>query len=695
MKKSNIKLGGLFRVIFLTAMLCMIIPVIIISVISTQSFFKKLESEARSNLQQLSIEKMNEVSNIIENQISITKAVAESPYIAEDLENAANQQKVIKYLGQIGNNANGLYENFFITRYSTGFADCLGGATLHPVSGEPWYEECKKNGSFLGNNISPVTGRPVYVISYGVYRNGRFIGGLNNSIDLSKMTESITNSITDDVTKVLIVDTEGNVIASKNPDQILQVNFNNENDSTKQLMETVLTNESGIAEFNFDGVKNIGAYSKYGTMITLVYMPESEYKEIVSTVIRRIIISIILCIIIAVIVIFLIVFNIVSPIQIVSNSIKEIATGNADLTKRIDIKAKNEIKSLVDSFNLFSEKMQNIVTDLKSSQNELSKVGINLSDSTMDTESSITEILANIQSVNNRILNQSTIIENTSGSLSVITDKLNQLNTMIKNQHESVGIASNEVEEMLKNIDDVTKLVNSMKNDYQTLQSDVENGTLKQEEVTTLIRQISDESKMLQDANAVISGIAEQTNLLAMNAAIEAAHAGEAGKGFSVVADEIRKLSETSTQQSKQISEQLTGIEASIESVVTASSESQSSFSDISSMISKTNASVKDIYDAMEKQQMASKGINDSLKEMNASTKLVFDSSTEISSSSKNILDELNNLNEASVEMKQSITEMQIGAKKISETGETLSSITKMVDESISKSNSQINQFTV
>ena len=131
---------------------------------------------------------MNEVDAIINDQSALTKAISESPYVAQAVAVQAGSGTPSKdvvltdYLTAIGKNNNGLYENFFITANTAGIADCLGGVTLHDVTGEPWYDACKKSDCFLGNNISPVTGKPVYVISYAIKdpETGNFVGALNN-----------------------------------------------------------------------------------------------------------------------------------------------------------------------------------------------------------------------------------------------------------------------------------------------------------------------------------------------------------------------------------------------------------------------------------------------------------------------------------------------------------------------------------
>lgn len=692
----KIKFSGLLRTVFLASLLCMLVPVLIVSVVSVSALSKNLSQMTERNLEQLSTEKMNEVNLMIQNQIALTKDVANSSFVKDELESAESGEKLTEYLGVVFSNANGLYENFFITKGTEGFADGLGGTTLHSVSGEPWFEACRTGREFIGNNISPVTGRPVYVISYGIFDNwGNFLGGLNNSIDLAKMTQNITNSISDNATEVLIIDTDGNIIASKDDSQILKVNFNSENDSTKQVMQKMNSSESGILRFDFNGRANTGYFSKQGTMCTLVFMPEAEISDRISSVIFGILAIVVLAVVIVSIVILLIAYSITKPISVVNSSIQDIATGNADLTKRISIKAKHEVKSLVDGFNSFSKKMQTIIGDVKSSKDELSEAGGNMSLVSEDTASSITEILANIESMHKQIENQVSSVNQTSSAVNEIAANIDSLNKMIEGQSAGVTEASAAVEEMIGNIISVNQSVEKMAASFENLDKKTKDGISKQQAVNEQIQNIEAQSAMLQEANAAISAIAEQTNLLAMNAAIEAAHAGDAGKGFAVVSDEIRKLSETSSEQSKTIGDQLGGILESIKNVVSASSDANSAFAQVAEQIKTTDQLVVQIRSAMEEQQEGSKQITEALHSMNDSTVEVRNSAGEMSEGNKMILQEIGHLQEFTSAMNTSMDEMAIGAKKINETGAALGTISGQVKDSIEKIGTQIDQFKV
>ena len=385
----------------------------------------------------------------------------------------------------------------------------------------------------------------------------------------------------------------------------------------------------------------------------------------------------------------------IKRIKGVSFFLADLSTGDADLTKRCTLYCYDEIGELVINFDRFMDKLHDIVKNLKNSKEALGSSGENLDAGTEDTASSITEIIANIDSIHSQINNQDKSVSETNDSVQHITNAITDLDALIEDQSSCVTQASAAVEEMVGNINSVNKSVEKMTSSFKTLEGNAEIGFSKQEDVNEQIRQIEGQSEMLQEANSAISAIAEQTNLLAMNAAIEAAHAGEAGKGFAVVADEIRKLSETSSEQSKKIGEQLTKIMGSISGVVDSSTEASTALSQVSNCIKETDQLVIQIQAAMAEQNEGSKQIIDALKHLNSSTSEVRNSSQEMSSRNKQIVTDMGLLKESTTLMTTSMAEMSVGAKKINETGSTLSEISNQVKNAISQIGEQVALFKV
>ncbi len=551
--------------------------------------------------------------------------------------------------------------------------------------------------------INPVTNVLFQIYAAPVYGdNGKPIGCISLNIYgdvLSKTIETISFGESDTHIQV-ISRTTGHTIASNNFEQV--TSFQNVNDdadeSVRPILDRVMNGETGHQVFGIGGGnKMIAAFcpipgtdwSVFGACEYKDFYSEIETMKNAIFLISGIMLVIAFCAVGAAMSISL------KPLKVVKDAIEDVASGEADLTKRIKKRGNDEVSDVVVEFNKFMEKLHDIIAQIKGSNQNLGGAGVSMQDSAQDTAASITQIIANIESMRGQIGNQTKSVDQTAAAVNQIASNIESLERMIESQSSGVTQASAAVEEMIGNIGSVNQSVEKMASSFKSLEVNAQGGIAKQQAVDEQIRSIENQSAMLQEANQAISAIAEQTNLLAMNAAIEAAHAGDAGKGFAVVADEIRKLSETSGSQSKTIGEQLNKIQDSIEAVVKASADSNQAFSSVSEQINDTDQLITQIKSAMEEQQEGSKQITEALHSMNNSASEVRTAASEMSEGNKMILHEVSALQEFTRAMNGSMEEMSIGAEKINETASSLTTIAADVKDSIDQIGGQIDQFKV
>jgi len=686
-----------------TVFLIVAIVILCCVTIGTTAFKKSnkaMEKATNKILSELSIKVAKDIEDINNAEFALLHALAELPEIKS--EDISIVDKCQMFRNIINKNPN-KYEN--IAFYDTEGNTSLPNGKPLQLKGKPYIEGPVKTGKDYIQDpaFSTVNNAVIMFMSVPVYNNsGKAIGALVSVIkgnvlnDIAKSIE-ITPGFHPYIVNIKtqsIIATGTDVDASDIDASVLL-----KDEQFSKIIERISRSEKGIEVYNdpFNGTKKIAGFKPVEGYDWAVFCPSpylaffGDVKKLNRSMNYIIFINMVIGVIVSVLAIGVI----LKPLKRVQVSISEIATGNADLTRRIPNTYNDEIGDVVNGFNHFADKLQSIVSELKKLKVALTNDGDNLSSSTVETQESIQLIINNIESVYDLITASGTNVSETATAVNQIASNIESLEKMIEKQSQGVESASTAVEQMIGNISSVNNNVDTMAQSFGELYEKTIEGSKLQISVNEKIEMIKLQSETLQEANKVIATIASQTNLLAMNAAIEAAHAGEAGKGFSVVADEIRKLSMTSTNQSNTIGNQLDKIRNSISEVVSASIQTSDAFNTVTNKIQETDTLVQQIKSAINEQNIGSMQISETLHVMNDSTAEVTSASKEMAEGNKSILVKIKNLQEVTSEIGSSMDEMRVGIKKINETGSALNEISNHIGGSISEIGKQIDMFQI
>ena len=452
----------------------------------------------------------------------------------------------------------------------------------------------------------------VIVSSVRTFNNvaGEFMGVQVMDISLNRLTEIVKNIKIGESGYLMLIEDNDSILVDPST---TKNNFKKLSELAEPGYQVLSQIRQGDVSISLNGI-NYQAnvyYSDYLGWKFISLIPTTEMLAGANKLTTTIILIAVVLLVVFMIIAFLLSNLITRPIRQVTDSLKEIAEGDADLSKRLPINSKDETAELAHCFNHFLDTIQELVRQINQKSDEVSQAsnkGLQVS-----------------SSMNSSAQQQLQALEQVSSAINQMTTTSNEVakNCVTAAQSAQTGqVAAVSGQAAIEQaMSSVIKLSEEISSTSQTIQLlEVEN-----DNITSILD--------------VIRGIADQTNLLALNAAIEAARAGEQGRGFSVVADEVRTLAQRtqdSTQEintllgklrqvSRQIAQEMSQSLSQSDATVQNTQEAKEAFSSIMQSV----ATIKDmntkIASATGEQHQASESINNNIEPIHTAANRVAD----------------------------------------------------------------------
>lgn len=238
--------------------------------------------------------------------------------------------------------------------------------------------------------------------------------------------------------------------------------------------------------------------------------------------------------------------SITIPLGNVVTAMRNIASGEGDLTQNLSCTSTDEISELSTNFNAFTSKLRAMVRQLLDSANTLQVSATQL-------EQAASETLC--------------ISQRQTQETEQLATSMNEVTYAVQEVAQNAEQAANEVNEASKQAE----------TGHQSIQNNLQHNDLLSSTINhavSVINSLATETTQIESVLEVINTIAEQTNLLALNAAIEAARAGEQGRGFAVVADEVRLLAQRTQKSTEEVQQMIESLQKNSKDAVSVIEQS-------------------------------------------------------------------------------------------------------------------------
>ena len=367
-----------------------------------------------------------------------------------------------------------------------------------------------------------------------------------------------------------------------------------------------------------------------------VAVPMSKVTEEADLLVRHILIICLVSLAALIMMIIVVARNISSPLSHLAKALNDIAHGDGDLTRRLDVKGSDEVATLSQSFNTFAERIRSLVSDIAQRSEQISAISVQLEGHSQGSRDDAQQ--------------QSHEVEMVASAMNQMSATVSEVANNAQHASDSTRIGDQQINNGQKIIDSVVHSIRQQADDLKT--------------AAKAISALEQGSQEIGDVINVIREIADQTNLLALNAAIEAARAGEHGRGFAVVADEVRTLANRTHSSTQEIENTIANLQQQTETAVHQMNLSQQ----------RSEASVNDV----EKAREVLGQISDEMKQISGMNLQIASATEQQSATAEELL--------RNVQQISSVADRALqGASETADSSEQLRSVSVYLTESVKR----------
>ena len=249
--------------------------------------------------------------------------------------------------------------------------------------------------------------------------------------------------------------------------------------------------------------------------------------------------------------------KVIQPLKLIQGEMTEFSKGNMSATVAMEANT-SELGMLVHSVNRMRETLKSLIVDIEHKLTQMAQGDLNIQ---MNLE-----YIGDFADIENSMKQISQALSDALREINVASDQVSAGADQVASGAQALSQGATEqassVEELSATLQSINEKIGQNAQSADSVSeltiatgNKIHQSKQKMQDLVNAMEEIKQTSQQIQGIVKAIDDIAFQTNILALNAAVEAARAGSAGKGFAVVADEVRNLAGKSAEASKNTQE--------------------------------------------------------------------------------------------------------------------------------------------